>query len=246
MTAMRMCSRQTFGGKLPRTLAGPWYMVCIRMSLFESYAYRRKGDVMVLTGNSEKENRQKTDDGNTKLITPNKAHQSDFTTEVPDTPDSLLPTPPRDKKSQERQKQRRRRRARILSSSEEEVETPNSPCSSTDTPGKSNGLFSGLPVSKRCKKGIGGFRDGKERPAMPRLWQLGCQSVSNSNSKLFHGRNGDEDGGRGMGRELSSRHRTGHCDPITAASPVQPRRGIKLSYLFICRHNNMPYYLCYR
>lgn len=80
------------------------------------------------------------------VYTPIKAHHVEELGTVPETPNSLLPTPPSLKKP--RHKEYQRRRARILSSSEEEEADGDTHAAAS---GRSH-LFSGLPVSKRRKK----------------------------------------------------------------------------------------------
>lgn len=114
------------------------------MAFFERFAYRRKGGTMLINGTTDKGTE-------CRGFTPNKAHQLDT---VPETPDPLLPIPPKDDeeghKSEKMRQLRRRRRPRISSSSEDEVKAL-SPIENTPrkTPG---GIFSGLHFSKRLKK----------------------------------------------------------------------------------------------
>ena len=130
------------------------------MSLFQRFAYRSKKEVMVvnnLPGGKDKDNEQETGERKSahNKLTPSKAPQNMIDlTKIAETPNSLLPTPPKDKNSQEKRNQRRRRRARISSSSEEEdfpITTPRAT--------NNNSLFSGLPLSKRSKKGEPKLRD---------------------------------------------------------------------------------------
>ena len=73
-------------------------------------------------------------------------------TSVPETPESLLPTPPGRQDNQQAKKKRQRRKARILSSSDEDEGQPicstSPPCLGNTT----SSLFSKFPMSKRRKR----------------------------------------------------------------------------------------------
>lgn len=141
---------------------------------------------MVVSGGSEKRSNWENINTNAESdFTPNKAHQSRISV-IPETPSSLLPTPPKDKPNQERRQETRRRKARIWSSSEDEVEGALTPSKPPAAPPEKRNLFSGLPVLKRRKKGE---VSASERDSLGRKGI----TVSEKSRKLFCGEDGAVD-----------------------------------------------------
>lgn len=148
---------------------------------------------MVVSGGSEKRSNGENINTNAESdITPNKAHQSRISV-IPETPSSLLPTPPKDKPNQGRRQETRRRKARIWSSSEDEVEGALTPSKPPAAPPEKRNLFFGLPVLKRRKKGeISASESERELDSLGRKG-ITVSEQSSVPRKLFCGEDGAVD-----------------------------------------------------
>ena len=205
------------------------------MSLLEKFSYRRR-EVMVVNGSAKVDNTQSVDHEAINGRTPNKAHPSEVTS-VPETPDSLLPTPPSHNIGQKIQQKRQRRRARISSSSEEEeVQTAGGP-NKSHPPGKGS-LFAELPVSKRRKKESNGFPAEASKPEECELGlQLKRKQASalhgNPKKRLFHSSRDSEDNGLLSSPSPSSccSHGDSKSQLLTAASRGKLKKGKRDSYV---------------
>lgn len=197
------------------------------MSLFEKFSYRQK-EKMLVDGRAEKTISRVP----LHQVTPNKAHHplSAEVTSIPETPDSLLPVHPSQKRKQ------KRRRARISSSSDEAETETVPPVSSVSQQLKGScSLFSELPVSKRRKKEA---KDSQAEAAKPEECEPGFlqgrkwTSGFHSNPKRLFGSSG---GGEGN-VHLPSSSSCSEGETAPAVSGIKKRKGKTCTYMTIHVH----------